>query len=434
MKNFILFALLVAAGCGGSPAVSRYEPPRDFPDASQLPVHKELPDPLVMMDGRKVTSKAMWENERKPELKALFQHYMYGTLPPVPGKVTAVVERVDPNFFGGKATKKEVAIRVAPEPCPTINLLMVVPNKRSGPAPVFLGINFSGNHALTTDPSVALPTAWMRQGRGDEVLNSRATDKGRGKAVGTFALEQSIDRGYAVATWYYGDGLPDKPDLKDGIYPHFVKAEGKDPGPTDCGAIAFWAWTFHRCIDYLVTDKDVDPKRIAVTGHSRNGKASLVAAAFDERIALAIPHQAGCGGTAPSRCQNPPGKMVHETVGRINSSFPHWFCGNFKKFNEAVERLPFDQNCLAALCAPRPVLFTNGVEDQWANPTGQFHMLKSASAVYELLGSKGLAAAEMPPLGTLVDSPVGYYIRTGPHVSDPDYWKVFLDFADRNLK
>jgi hypothetical protein len=433
MKKHVGLCLLLA-GCAGGVAPRHYEPPREFPEVSQLPANKDLPDPLVMMDGRRVTSAEMWEHERKPELKALFQHYMYGILPPVPPKVTWTVERIDPNFFGGKATKKEIAIRVAPEPCPTINLLLVVPNQKKGPAPVFLGINFTGNHALVTDPSVALPTAWMRGGKGEEVVNSRATEKGRGKAVGTFALEQSIDRGYAVATWYYGDGLPDKPDYKDGIYPYIVKVEGKDLGPTDCGAIAIWAWTFHRCIDYLVTDKDLDPKRIAVTGHSRNGKASLVAAAFDDRIALAIPHQAGCGGTAPSRCENPPGKMLHETVARINTSFPHWFCGNFKKFNDQVERLPFDQNCLAALCAPRPILFTNGVDDQWANPTGQFEMLRSASSVYELLGSRGLDAKDMPPLGALISSPVGYYIRTGPHVSDPEYWKIFLDFADRNLK
>jgi hypothetical protein len=387
-----------------------------------------------MMDGRPVSSREMWENERRPELKALFQHYMYGTLPPVPEHVTWTVGGVDPNFFGGKATKKEVAIRVAPEPCPTINLLLVVPNRRTGPAPVFLGINFTGNHTLVADPGVALPTAWMRGGKTDEVVNNRATDKGRGKAVGSFALEQSIDRGYAVATWYYGEGLPDKPDYQDGIYPHVVKGVGKELGPTDCGAIAFWAWTFHRCVDYLVTDRDLDPKRIAITGHSRNGKASLVAAAFDERIRLVIPHQAGCGGTAPSRCENPPGQMLHETVARINASFPHWFSGNFKKFNDQVERLPFDQNCLAALCAPRPVLFTNGIGDQWANPTGQFEMLRSASRVYRLLGSAGLDASEMPPLGKLVDSPVGYYLRSGLHVSDPEYWKIFLDFADKNLK
>ena len=112
----------------------------------------------------------------------------------------------------------------------------------------------------------------------------------------------------------------------------------------------------------MLTDRDIDPKRIAVVGHSRNGKAALLAAAFDERIALAVPLQAGCGGTAPSR-----GK-VGESVKQINTSFPHWFNAEFKKFNEQPDRLPFDQHCLIALCAPRPVLLPNAVEDEWANP------------------------------------------------------------------
>ena len=110
----------------------------------------------------------------------------------------------------------------------------------------------------------------------------------------------------------------------------------------------------------------------------------------------------------------------------INKAFPHWFDDNFKKFSESVDRIPFDQNCLVALCAPRPVLYTNGIEDQWANPDGQFEMLKAASPVYKLLGAEGVGAAEMPPIGKLVDSRLGYYVRTGPHVSDPDYWKTFL--------
>src|SRR6202011_6140854 len=117
-----------------------------------------------------------------------------------------------------------------------------------------------------------------------------------------------------------------------------------------------------RAVDYLVQDRDLDRERIAVVGHSRLGKTALLAAAFDERIALAIPHQAGCGGTAPSR-----GK-VGESVRQINDPFPHWFNATFKDFNNHPDRLPFDQNCLVALLAPRPVLFTNGVKDTWANP------------------------------------------------------------------
>jgi hypothetical protein len=421
-KTLRALVLIVLGACASAPAPGVR---RDWPEPSALPSHVELPDPLTMFDGRKVTTREQWEKERKPELKSLFQHYMYGFLPAVPSNVTWKVERVDPNFFGGKATKKEVAVSVAPPPCPTINLLVVTPNRRNGPVPAFVGLNFDGNHALVTDPGVALPTCWMRNGK--TVENNRATEKGRGTSVGTWALEQSIDRGYAVATFCYGDGLPDKNDFKDGIYPHVVKPA---PDPTDVRAIAFWAWTLHRAVDYLVTDKEIDAKRIAVYGHSRNGKAALVAAAFDERIALACPHQAGCGGTGPSRSKNPKA----ESVARINTSFPHWFNENFKKFNEQTERLPFDQNSLVALCAPRPVLFTNGEGDQWANPPGQFEVLQAATPVYRLLGSKGLEAAELPSLGTLVDSPLGYYIRGGPHVSDPEYWKVFLDFADRNMK
>src|SRR5262249_47270523 len=194
------------------------------------------------------------------------------------------------------------------------------------------------------------------------------------------------------------------------------------------GTIAAWAWGVQRLVDYLVTDPDIDAKRIAVVGHSRLGKTALLAAAFDERIALAIPHQAGCGGTAPSR------GTVGESVERINTSFPHWFNANFKKFNGRPERLPFDQHCLAALCAPRPVLFTNAVEDTWANPAGQFEVLKAADPVYRFLGVDGLAAKEMPPPGQLVNSRLGYYIRAGKHSMTRDDWKVFLEFADKWLK
>ena len=427
MRTLRVLSLLMLGACSSSPA---QEPHRDFPAPAALPSRPELPDPLTTFDGRKVETRDQWEKERKPELKALFQHYMYGSFPaPVP--VSAQERRSDPAALGGKATLREITLKLGPKGYP-LNLLLVVPNKRSGPSPVFLGLNFTGNHTLVNDPAVALPTTWMRQGKGDEVVNNRATEKGRGKNIGTWALEQSIDRGYAVATVYYGDIFPDKADFNDGVFLLFHPAQPgqKSPGDTLPGAITMWAWGLHRVIDYLVTVPELDKSRIAVTGHSRLGKTALLAAAFDERIALAIPHQAGCGGTGPSRSKNPKA----ESVQRINTSFPHWFDDNFKKFNEANDRIPFDQNCLVALCAPRPVLYTNGIEDQWANPDGQFEMLKAASPVYKLCGAEGVGATEMPPLGKLVDTRLGYYIRSGPHVSDPDYWKTFLDYADKYFR
>jgi hypothetical protein len=397
-----------------------------FPEVSMLPPHPELPDPLVMLDGSRVTTKEQWFDKRRPELKGLFQHYMYGYLP-APEKIEAKVEREDRKALGGKATLREVTIHFGPTETPPVHLLLVVPNERKGPAPVFVGMNFSGNHALVKDPEVRLPTVWLYANH-PGVKNNRATEAGRGAEIDVWDLEGSIDRGYAVATFYNGDVDPDRPDVREGIQPHLRKKDEK-PGPHDWGTIAAWAWGIHRVVDYLVGDNNLDRERIIVIGHSRLGKTALLAAAFDERIALAIPHQAGCGGTAPSRQNNP--KV--ESVKRINTSFPHWFNATFKEFNDQVERLPFDQNCLVALVAPRPVLFSNAVEDVWANPDGQFEVLRAADPVYRLLGAGGLDAKEKPEVGKLLDSRLGYFIRPGKHSMTREDWKVFRDFADKHL-
>src|SRR5437868_538945 len=133
----------------------------DFPSPDKLPIHKELPSPLVMLDGTRVKSRADWERKRRPELKRLFQHYMYGWLPATPAKVEAKLEREDTRALGGKAILREVTLTVAAAPAPKIHLLLVIPAKRKGPAPVFVGLNFSGNHSLVDDPKVRLPDAWM---------------------------------------------------------------------------------------------------------------------------------------------------------------------------------------------------------------------------------------------------------------------------------
>jgi hypothetical protein len=406
------------------PAVAR----ADFPDVAQLPSHPELPDPLVMFNGERVTTRQQWFDRRRPELKALFAHYMYGVQPPAPGKVEAKVEHADPNAFAGKATLKEIALTIGPSGAPPIHLLLVVPNRRTGPAPTFVGMNFCGNHAVVRDPHVRIPTWWMYPNRVG-VKDNRATEDGRGTQIDVWALEQSIDRGYAVATFYDGDIDPDETDKRAGIRPFLPESKEDVEAGQATATIMAWAWGISRAVDYLVTDKDLDPHRIAAVGHSRLGKTALLAAAFDERIALAIPLQAGCGGTAPSRSHSDKA----ESVKRINNSFPHWFCANFKKFNDCPDRLPFDQNCLAALVAPRPLLFSNATEDLWANPAGQFDVLRATDPVYRLLGVEGLAAKEMPEVGKLVDSRLGYYIRPGKHSMTTDDWKVFLDFADKHL-
>jgi hypothetical protein len=419
----IVVIVLVFLAALATPRLAVSQTP--FPEVAKLPAHPELPDPLVMLNGERVTSKQQWFDKRRPELKELFQYYMYGYLPPAPEKIESKVEREDRQAFAGKATLREVTIAFGPPEVPQIHLLLLIPNERARPAPVFLGMNFSGNHTLVTDPAVPLPTSWM-EGRGPGVKNNRATEAGRGTQVHVWSLSQALARGYAVATFYYGDIAPDRAGTSEGsIQPHFHR-KGEKAGPHDWGTIAAWAWGLHRAVDYLVTDRDIDKVRIAVVGHSRLGKTALLAAAFDERIALAIPHQAGCGGTAPSRGH------VGESVKQINDRFPHWFNGTFKEFNDQPERLPFDQHCLVALVAPRPVLFTNAIQDTWANPEGQFEVLQAADPVYRLLGARGLEAKRMPQPGKLIDSTLGYYLRPGGHSMTPEDWKIFLAFADKN--
>jgi hypothetical protein len=403
MKTKILLALFVFAVITANA----------WPPVSDLPARSEFPDPLVMFDGKPVTSKDMWFDKRRPELKALFQHYVYGFIPNAKS-ISSRVELVDKNYFGGKATLKLVTIRFG-QPEPRIELMVITPNHRSKPVPVFLGLNFGGNYAYVTNPLVPLPRSSNR--------GKPFTEAGRGKQLDVWCIEQSIDRGYAVATCFCGDIEPDSPAATNGVRELIYRRTGPDAW----GTIAAWAWGLQRCVDYLVTDKTIDKHRIAVTGHSRLGKTAIVAGAFDDRIAMIAPLQSGTGGTAPSRSK------VGESVAQINTKFPHWFCDEFKKFNDQTERLPVDQNCLIALCAPRPVLLGCATEDIWSNPAGQFEIERAADKTYRFLGTDGFAADKMPQVNQPVLSTLGFFVRPGKHSMRQIDWNVFLDFADKHF-
>lgn len=407
------------AGCAAPrPAMTKFPAPAD------LPAQASLPDPLVRFSGQRVQSRAQWYTERRPELKALFAHYEYGPLPPKPARIEPRMEAVYPDFLGGKATLKIVTVQTGPAGAPRIDMMLVVPNGRTAAAPVFLAMNFCGNHALTADPRVPLARSWLYDScKG--CSNNAATPAARGSQAADWPLERVVDRGYALAAFYSGDIDSDRASVSDGIYAWLAAGDPARNNPTNRGSIAAWAWGFHRCVDYLVTDPDIDARRIAALGHSRNGKTAILAAAFDERIAMAFPHQAGCGGTSPAR------GTIGESVKRINTSFPHWFDAEFKQFNDAPDRLPFDQNCLVALCAPRPVLFSCATGDQWSNPAGQFDVLVAADPVYRFLGVDGIDTRTLPPVGQLVGGRLGYYLREGKHSMTAADWEVFMDFADR---
>jgi hypothetical protein len=244
-------------------------------------------------------------------------------------------------------------------------------------------------------------------------------------------IEKAIDRGYAVATMYAGEFSPDRGDgdhAFTGVHRGYFKEGQMRPGPHEWATIAAWAWGLQRGVDYLVQDKDIDPRGIIAIGHSRLGKTAMLAGALDERIAIIIPSQSGTGGTAPSR------SSVGESVERINRSFRHWFNDTFKQFSGQVSRLPFDQHCLIALASPRPVLLTQATGDTWANPPGAFEMLRRAAPVYQLLGVREpLSTERFPDENVLIDSTLGYHIRPGAHDMTEVEWNAWLDFADKHL-
>lgn len=404
--------------------------PNEFNYDESLVSEYILPDPLVMEDGAPVPDENTWMKKRRPEIIGLFEEHVYGRGLPIPPELRFTVKSMDRKALGGRATRKEITVHFGPEPGdPSMEILLYIPNQVEGPAPVFVGLNFFGNHTVHPDPGITLSTRWMRPTAAMGVVDSRATEAARGVRADRWQVENVISRGYALATIYCGDLVPDHADgLEEGVSGFFRHAADSRRKPDEGGAISAWAWGLSRALDYFETDAEVDAARTAVIGHSRLGKTALWAGARDERFALVISNNSGCGGAALSR------RRYGETVQRINSNFPHWFCLNFRAFNDREHELPVDQHLLIASMAPRPVYVASAEEDRWADPRGEFLSAKGAEPVYRLFGREGLGVEEMPRVHKPIGAFIGYHIRSGPHNITAYDWEQYLAFADRHFQ
>ena len=388
------------------------DPPVNY-DEAKIPPY-ELPNALVTLAGTPVDSQKAWREVRRPELLALFTTQMYGLPLVKPAAMTFEKPTIDDQAYGGKGIRKSIWVRFdGKSEGPSMEIVLYLPKQASKPVPVFVGMHLFPKADADPRPG----GLWQRP-------ESDSTTQVPGERLGSYILE----RGYGFATLTAEDFAPDADDrYTKGVIGANLPDGQTEPGPDQGRAIAAWAWGLSRALDYLETDRQVDSTRVIAVGHSRMGKTALWAAAQDERFAIAISNNSGCGGAALSR------RIFGETVGAINRRFPHWFCTNFRQFNEHENEIPFDQHELIGLIAPRPVYVASAEDDRWADPRGELLAAIAAQPVYRLLGRNVEGLVEAPPINRSVGDFIGYHLRTGKHALTDFDWVQYLDFADRHF-
>ena len=362
-----------------------------------------LPDPLTMEDGTKVDSVEAWQSKRRPEVLELFRKHVYGRAPVGrPKGMTFDVFDCDPKAMDGAATRKQIRINFTGKSDGlSMKVVLFVPNDVPKPVPTFLLICNRGPENIDPTRKIKMPF---------------------------WPAEKIVARGYGIAAFHNAEVDPDKYDeFKDGVHGLFDKP-GKRPADA-WATLAAWAWGASRAMDYFETDDSVDHEHVAVVGHSRGGKTALWAGAEDERFAMVVSNNSGCGGAALSR------RCYGETVAQINRSFPHWFCTNFDKYNDNEAELPVDQHMLMALAAPRLLCVASSDEDLWADPRGEFLSTVGAGPIYQLFGLEGLGTNQMPPLDQPVQKGrISYHVRTGGHGLTEYDWEQYMNFADKHWR
>ena len=391
-------------------------------DESKVPEF-DLPDPLTTFAKKEVQTSFAWNKLRRPELISFFETEVYGK---VPGEIDAIAFEVleeRNSALRDRAKRKQVKVTLTKKgKTLSFTMLLYLP-KQIALNGLFLGYNFHGNHTVTDDPEIIISKAWSLNNESIGITNNTLTEANRGKRSSRWAIAKMIEAGYGLATIYYGEIDPDKNDFTDGIHPLFYAEDQKRPAKDEWGSIGAWAWALSRAMDYLEEDTETTQKPVVVFGHSRLGKAALWAGATDTRFSGVISNDSGCGGAALSK------RRFGETVARINESFPYWFSGNFKKFNNAEEHLPVDQHELLALIAPRPLYVASAREDEWADPRGEFLSSFNATPVYELFGKKGISSNQMPNVNSPILNTVAYHVRTGKHDVTAYDWEQYIKWA-----
>jgi hypothetical protein len=395
-----------ANGTPGLPNSANY-------DETKADVYPKLPDPLVLNNGKRVTSAKMWWNKRRPEIVESFDREIYGRVPAeVPAVHWEVVKTTHETVSGIPVITKELSGHVDNSGDPAIkvdiDLTLTTPADAGGPVPVIM--EFGMSKAMMEAMAKRFPQF--------------------AASHGPTWQEQVLKRG-----WGYAEYVPYsvQPDNGAGLVEGIIGLTNKgQPRKLDAwGALRAWAWGASRALDYLETDSSVNAKQVGIEGHSRFGKAALVAMAYDQRFAIGYISSSGEAGAKLYR------HVFGEEVGNIATDEYYWMAGNFLKYDGPLTAadLPVDAHELIAMCAPRPVFISGGATqgDGWVDAKGMFLAAAGAGPVYRLLGKKDMGTTVFPPIETpLIDGDVAFRQHTGGHTPAPN-WPTFIEFASRYL-
>jgi hypothetical protein len=402
-------------GVDGDPK-SQYAANYDESNANPYPA---LPDPLRLKNGKKVTQAKVWWKKRRPEIVQAFDQEIYGHVPKNAPRVRWEVLRTTKESNGDvPVISKELVGEVDNSSYPLIKVEIQV--------------------KLSTHASAAGPVpVIMEFGLSPEFLAALARRFTPEQLAAFNGSGPSWQRQVLARGWGYAEFIPTtvQADNGDGLTQGVIGLvnRGQPRGLDDWGALRAWAWGASRALDYLETDPSVDAKRVGIEGHSRYGKAALVAMAYDSRFSIAYISSSGQGGAGLFR------RNFGEQIGNVAGTREyHWMAGNFLKYAGPlnVEDLPVDSHELIALCAPRPVFISGGATqgDGWVDAKGMFMAAVGAGPVYRLLGKKDLGTTEFPAIETaLIDGEIAFRQHRGGHTPGPN-WPTFLTFVNRHFK
>jgi hypothetical protein len=381
----------------------------DFPEVKDLPVQTNLPDVMTMVDGTKVTTPAQWQHRRE-EMKEILEHYELGHAPPPPGNVQGQ-ELQTRSLLDGSASFRLVHLQFGPEEKLGFDIAIFTPAGK-GPFPTIINPSF-----FNTPGVVSTNAAPARAQVSTNSASTNARPRFNFNAPvdaerGARGFSNQLARGYAIVTYRYTQCGEDNPNFRtNSFYPAYPNY--------DWGVLRGWAWGLSRVVDYLETQPFADKTKIVALGHSRLGKLTMVATAFDDRISLGAPAGSSGAGTGAYRFCGP-GRGGKEGVEDMTRKFGYYFVPRLAEFTGQMQKLPFDAHWFVALTAPRPWISVEGTDDQNCVPNAVKQTVLAAKPVYQFLG--------------VSPDRVGVNYEPHRHGLTPGDWEAALDFADQQLR